>query len=115
MPETWTYAGQVPVSYTEARDAAGDIVGTVEHGDTREFGEDAPDERWIPSGQKLAKAWPGVSADMYRLPEGAEDGADAAEGDGGKQDAGEADVPVTAPAEPAVSLPDDADAGNPAL
>jgi hypothetical protein len=79
VPE-FTYAGQLPASYAETRDAGGFIVGTVEHGDTRDFGggekpEDAPefwpapDGRWVPKGTKIAKAWDGVGADMYRQPE----------------------------------------------
>lgn len=79
MPE-FIYAGQTPASYTELRDSDGFIVGTVEHGDTRDFegGEKpegapefwpAPDGRWVPKGTKIAKAWDGVGADMYRQPE----------------------------------------------
>lgn len=85
MPEPFTYAGLTPVSYTETRDAAGEIVGTVEHGDTRDFGTEgdekpegaadwwpAPDGRWITGDAELPEAWPGVSAQMYRQSEPAE-------------------------------------------
>lgn len=110
MPE-FIYAGQLPASYTESRDSAGFIVGTVEHGDTRDFdgGEKpadalefwpAPDGRWVPKGTKIAKAWDGVGADMYRQPEApaeAPDGPPAAS------------APATAP--DAASLPQD-DAGS---
>jgi hypothetical protein len=78
MPE-FTYADQVPRSYTETRDAAGEIVGTVEIGDARDFDREwprkdmpapswwpAPDERWVPSGGDVPPAWEGVSAGMYR-------------------------------------------------
>lgn len=61
MPE-FIYAGQVPTCYTELRDATGAIVGTVQHGDSRQFTDDgerpegappswpAPDGRWVPGG-----------------------------------------------------------------
>lgn len=86
MPE-FIYAGQLPASYAETRDGAGFIVGTVEHGDTVDFegGEKpegapefwpAPDGRWVPKGTKIADAWPGVGAAMYREGDG-----DAAAGD----------------------------------
>jgi hypothetical protein len=78
MPE-YAYADQVPRSYTETRDAAGDVIGTVEPGDRREFGAGgeekpegapgfwpAPDARWVPAGEQVPPPWPGVSADMYR-------------------------------------------------
>ena len=88
MPE-FTYADQVPRSYTESRTASGEIVGTVEIGDTREFDREwpragmpappwwpAPDERWAPSGGDVPPAWEGVSAGMYRGAPEAEDGAE---------------------------------------
>lgn len=96
MPE-FTYAGQVPVSYAEQRDSDGLIVGTVEHGDTRDFAlpdgekpEDAPgwwgapDGRWVPAATEIAAAWPGVSAGMYRDQPAEDDdgGEDAAPGAG---------------------------------
>jgi hypothetical protein len=93
LPE-YSYARQMPRSYPEARDAAGEIVGTVELGDTRMFGTDGedkpdgapdcwpcPDENWLPAGEQLPPAWPGVSADMYRaLPD--QDGGEESPDDG---------------------------------
>lgn len=136
MPEPFTYAGLTPVSYTETRAADGGIIGTVEHGDTREFGTEgdekpdgapdwwpAPDERWIREGGELPEAWPGVSAQMYRLPEGFQERStrEAAEGSEdasapdepvaggeGSDEAEAADAPAgpgTPPLEPPASLP----------
>lgn len=89
MPE-FIYAGQVPTSYTETRDSGGFVIGTVEHGDTRDFGEPdteapegapgfwpAPDGRWVPAGTEIGAAWDGVGAGMYRLPEPAAGAADS--------------------------------------
>lgn len=109
MPE-FIYAGQLPASYTETRDGAGFIVGTVEHGNTRDFDgekpEDAPefwpapDGRWVPKGTKIARAWDGVGADMYREPEAPAEAQDS--------------QPAASPPEPApeaASVPQD-DAGS---
>lgn len=107
MPE-FVYAGQVPRSYTELRDEHGGLVGTVEHGDARDFGGDkpegapdfwpAPDGLWAPAGTKIAPPWPGVSADMYRP------------GDGGQ--AASAGSEPEAPAPPAETEPPAPPAGR---
>lgn len=117
MPEPFTYAGLTPVSYTETRDAAGEIVGTVEHGDTREFGTEgdekpdgapdwwpAPDGRWITGDAELPEAWPGVSAQMYRQSEPAE-AAEDSEDDAGAAAADEPAEHVAPLPAPPVSPP----------
>lgn len=115
MPE-FIYAGQLPASYTETRDSGGFIVGTVEHGDTREFGDPdaekpedapawwcAPDGRWVPAGTEIAEAWPGVGADMYRLPEA---DAEAAEAEPAAETPAVATEPVGEPQDDAGSVPE---------
>lgn len=108
MPE-FIYAGQTPASYTETRDSGGFIVGTVEHGNTRDFGADgdekpedapefwpAPDGRWFPAGTQIAKAWDGVGADMYRQDDAA-----------GREDAAEDEDPPPASGEQGGAPPPD--------
>jgi hypothetical protein len=72
MPE-FVFAGQLPRSYTELRDESGDIVGTILHGAKRDLAQAPPDGLWLDGDAKIAPAWDGVSADMYRLPESRED------------------------------------------
>lgn len=66
MPE-YAYAGTVPRSYPETRDAEGVIVGTVTYGETREF-----DREWVPTepagGEEPEAAppgWPAPDRDWF--------------------------------------------------
>jgi hypothetical protein len=66
MPE-FAYAGVTPKTYPELRDANGQIVGTVEFGDVREF-----DREWDPPKPAAGEApeeapefWPAPDRDWF--------------------------------------------------
>lgn len=120
MPE-FTYARQVPRSYTEARDQAGVIVGTVELGGKREFDtgdkpegaaswNPVPDECWVASGEPVPPAWDGVSAAMYRLPE--DDGESGSEDDKAAEPASTSRVAPARPPAPTPPATTTADGGQ---
>ena len=102
MP-AYTYTGAGSRSYPETRDTHGEITGTVEPGDQRDY-EDPPDEHWKDTPDTAPPTWvPAVPADDAETPD---DTADAESADD-TTDAAEtaddtADVPDTSPpAEPA--------------
>lgn len=95
MP-AFTYIGQVPRSYTELRNLAGEIVGIVEHGARQLLESAPPDGLWAEGDDvKVPEQWAGTGLDMYRQPEAPpESGEDA-----------EDDAPAKTPGRPPVRTP----------
>jgi len=102
----FTYIGQVPRSYTELRNLAGEIVGIVEHGARQQLESAPPDGLWAEGDDvKVPEQWAGTGIDMYRQPEAS--GEDDGDGDEPAKTAQPASTPKASGRTPSPSTPPD--------